>query len=41
MWPRLRYGQESNIMIWGAPWVVYSSQTLFFDSYDTVNSIKG
>jgi hypothetical protein len=27
-------------MIWGAPWVVYSSQTLFFGSYNIVNSIK-
>jgi hypothetical protein len=24
----------------GAPWVVYSSQTLFFGSYNIVNSIK-
>jgi hypothetical protein len=27
-------------MIWGAPCVVYSSQTLFFGSYNIVNSIK-
>ncbi len=40
MWTNLRNGQESNIMIWGAPWVVYSSQTLFFGSYNIVNSIK-
>ncbi len=29
-----------NIMIWGVAWVVYSSQTLFFGSYNIVYSIK-